>query len=323
MGVMGADGGSVAFIVGIDVSKDRLDVFESRNSRASHCRNDEKGWAALVTRFVESKPDLIVMEASGGYERQVAAELVAVGLPVSVVNPRQVRDFAKAAGKLAKTDAVDARMLALFGERMEPRKTPLKTETQQLFASMVERRRQIVEMIVAEKNRLQQAPVPLRAHIQAHLDWLKQEQKRQDEEIEKHLDDEKNELKPIVTLLRSIKSIGPVVAATLVADLPELGTVTKRQIAALVGLAPFNRDSGQMKGQRSIMGGRAKVRKTLYMAAIVAIRRNETLKAFYERLLQRGKAKKAALTAVMRKLLVMANAVVRPLKAPKLAQIAP
>lgn len=319
---MGADGGSVAFIVGIDVSKDRLDVFESRNDRASHCRNDEKGWSALATRFVESKPDLIVMEASGGYERHVTAELVAAGLTVAVVNPRQVRDFAKAAGKLAKTDAVDAKMLALFGEKMSPRTTLPKTETQQLFASMVERRRQIVEMIVAEKNRLQQAPTPLRPHIQAHLNWLEQEQERQDEELKKHIDDEKNGLKPTVALLRSIKGIGPVLAATLMAELPELGTVNKRQIASLAGLAPFNRDSGQKRGQRSITGGRGKVRKVLYMAAIVAIRHNGLLKAFYERLLERGKAKKAALTAVMRKLLVIANAVVRPLKALKSAPVA-
>lgn len=297
-------------VIGIDVSKARLDVFDSRTDQLSSCSNDEEGCRELVAALTTDQPKLVVVEASGGYERLVVASLAAAGIAVALVNPRQVRDFAKAAGKLAKTDAIDARVISLFGQKMEPRPSAMESETQQLFALLVERRRQIVEMIVAEKNRFQQAPLVLRPQIQAHLDWLQKHLKEQDKDIQKQIENS-DELRPKAQLLRSMTAIGPVVTATLLAELPELGRVSKKEIASLAGLAPFAHDSGQMRGVRRISGGRAKVRRVLYMAAIVAIGRNQQIKTFYEHLLSRGKAKKTALTAVMRKLLVIANAMLR------------
>lgn len=300
-------------VIGVDVSKARLDVFDSRTDQLSSASNDEEGCRQLVASLTADRPKLVVVEASGGYERLAVASLAAAGIAVALVNPRQVRDFAKAAGKLAKTDAIDARVLALFGQKMEPRPTAMESETQKLFALLVERRRQLVEMIVAEKNRLQQAPLVIRPQIQAHLDWLQKYLKEQDKHIQKQIENS-DELRPKAQLLRSMTAIGPVVTATLLAELPELGRVSKKEIASLAGLAPFAHDSGQMRGVRRISGGRAKVRKVLYMAAIVAIGRNEQIKIFYEHLLSRGKAKKTALTAVMRKILVIANAMLRDQK---------
>lgn len=296
--------------IGIDVSKKQLDVYAS-SSFSSQFGNDDQGIDALVIQISELSPALIVLEATGGLERHCAAALASKGLPVSIVNPRQVRDFAKAVGCLAKTDKLDAKILALFAERVRPGVRPLPTEEQRALQERLSRRRQLVDMLTMEKNRLSSSLSPeTRKNIKAHIKW-----------IELQLKDMESGLKQAVKsspvwqakadLLMSFKGVGDVTMFTLIACLPELGQLDRKKITALVGLAPFNRDSGTQRGKRHIWGGRAAIRNVLYMAALSAKRYNPAIKEFYERLIANGKVKKVALTACMRKILITLNAMVR------------
>lgn len=296
--------------IGIDVSKAHLDVHSLPSSEAWQTDNTSAGVMALVDKLLLCNPLLVVMEATGGLEMPLACALMEASLPVAVVNPRQARDFAKAMGQLAKTDKVDARLLALFGERIHPEVRPLKDAEQQLFSQLLARRRQLVDMRVAEQNRWFMAQGNVRGNIEQHLEWLKQ-----------HIDDVDKDLGQFVQtspvwkakedLLKSFKGVGRIASFTLLAALPELGTLDRKEIAALAGLAPFNRDSGTMRGKRAIWGGRAEVRNLLYMVALVASRNNDSIKRFYEKLVHAGKPKKVALTACMRKILTILNAMVR------------
>jgi transposase len=295
--------------VGIDVSKARLDVAVRPSDEVWKCSNDEEGFAALVEKLKPLSP-LVVLEATGGYQAPLAAALSVAGIVVAVVNPRQVRDFARALGKLAKTDTLDAEVIARFAEAVRPEPRPLPdAETQELQATIA-RRRQIVEMMSAEKNRLKTALPAVRRDIQEHITWLERRLKDVDKDLYTRL--KKSPLWRVKEqLLRSAPGVGEVLSRTLLADLPELGKLDAKKIAALVGVAPFNRDSGQQRGKRAIWGGRAAVRSTLYMGTLTGVRTSPSLKAYYERLLKAGKPKKLALTACMRKLLVRLNAMVR------------
>ncbi len=296
--------------VGIDVSKKTLDVGTLHRGEHRTVSNDEEGHKSVREQMLKLRPKLIVMEATGGYERELAIALVLAGLPVAVVNPRQVRDFAKAMGMLAKTDKVDAGLIALFGERVrpEPRGVPEK-EVRELDALIV-RRGQLKEMLTAEKNRMGVAPGSMRPSIQEHVRWMEHQVKQIEEELEQVI-----EASPIwrakEDLLTSVPGIGGVTAHTLIAKLPELGHVTAKRAAALVGVAPFARDSGTKKGKRSIWGGRACVRSALYMATLSAIRWNPVIRAHYLQLLARGKVFKVAMVACMRRLLTILDAMVR------------
>jgi len=296
--------------IGIDVSKARLDVAVRPSGESESVSNDEDGIKALVKRLGEIQPALIVLEATGGVERLVARALSSAELPVVVVNPRQVRDFAKATGQLAKTDSIDAGVLARFGEAVRPALRPFPDEVTLELRALIARRRQITEMIVAERNRLSGASKSVRKHIAAHIRWLEAELARADKDLDQSIRQSpiwrENE-----DLLRSVPSIGPVVSRTLLAELPELGRLNRKQIAALVGIAPLNRDSGTLRGRRAIWGGRASVRAALYMAALVASRRNAAIRAFYKRLRHAGKAPKVALVACMRKLLTILNSMIK------------
>ncbi|MFZ1414705.1 MAG: IS110 family transposase [Defluviicoccus sp.] len=297
--------------VGIDVAKDRLDVHLRPSGDAFAVARNGEGLDSLVARLAGLKPALVVLEATGGFEITVAAALAAASLPLVVVNPRQIRDFARALGRLAKTDALDAEAIALFAERIQPQPRPVPDEQARHLAELVARRRQIVEMLSAEGNRRRQArDKRLAKRIDAHLAWLQKDLAR----IEADLDDairstpawrEKEEL------LTAVPGIGPITARTLLAELPELGALDRRRIAALVGVAPINRDSGAMRGRRMIAGGRGGVRKVLFMATLTAIRRNPPIKALYDRLAGAGRPKKLALTACMRKLITVLNAIIR------------
>ena len=297
--------------IGIDVSKDRLDVCRRPEGEAFAVARDGEGLAALIERLQGARPELIVLEATGGFEQVVAAGLAGAGLPVEVVNPRQIRDFARALGRLAKTDRIDAAVIALFAERVRPEPRPLPNEQARELDALVTRRRQVIEMIVAEGNRARRLDIRrLKKRIDRHLGVLQKELT----EIERELDDtiRKSPIwRETEDLLKSVPGIGDATARTLLAELPELGTLDRRQIAALAGLAPFNRDSGAFRGRRMIGGGRSSVRAALYMAALTAARHNPVIAAFYQRLLAAGKAKKAALIACMRKLLTILNAIVR------------
>lgn len=299
-----------ATYVGIDVSKASLDIAEGSDGARWRVDRDQRGITELVERLRALDPALVVLEATGGLEDLPVAALLAAGVAVAVMNPRQVRDFAKSSGKLAKTDALDASMLALYAERMQPEPRPLPDEEAKALESMVTRRRQLVEMLTAEKNRLGTARPGVQAGIREHIRWLEEELKQLDQELQAQLQAspswrEKEEL------LRSAPGVGPVLAATLVAELPELGALNRKQIAALVGVAPLNRDSGTLRGTRTVWGGRATVRGALYMATLVATRFNPVIQAFYQRLLAIGKKKKLALTACMRKLLTILNAMMK------------
>lgn len=297
-------------VVGIDVSKAALDVAQRPTGEAWRVANEEAGIAELVDRLRPLRPELIVLEATGGLERLVVAALALAGLPVAVVNPRQVRDFAKATGRLAKTDALDAAALAHFAEAIRPQPRPLPDAQSQALAALVERRHQLVGMLTAEKNRLRQALPAVRPQIAAHIAWLEQALREEDVELDQML-----HASPLWRerdqLLRSVPGVGPTVSLTLLAHLPELGQGAVKHVATLVGLAPLNRDSGAWRGTRSIWGGRRQVRAALYMAALVGVRYNPALRAFYERLLAHGKPKKVALTACMHKLLTILHAVLR------------
>lgn len=302
-----------AVFAGIDVSKARLDVALSSGEQWSET-NDDGGIRALARRLRDATPALIVLEATGGFENATAAALSHAALPVVIVNPRQVRDFARSTGQLAKTDRIDARMLALFAERVRPAAKPLPDEAAQELDALITRRRQLLEMIVAERNRFSSAAVGLRKGIREHIRYLERHLKGVDTEIEERIRNS-----PIwrakEDLLRSVPGVGPVLSRTLIAELPELGTLTDKQISALVGVAPLARDSGKMRGRRLVWGGRGPVRAVLYMAALVASRNNPVIRVFYLRLRAAGKPPKVALTACMRKLLVILNAMLRANKA--------
>lgn len=296
--------------VGIDVSKARLEVALGAAGELFSMDNDARGIASLVGRLLKLGPELIVLEASGGLQTALVAELGAAGLPVVVVNPRQVRDFARATGQLAKTDALDARMLALFAERIRPGLRPLLSEQELELKALVARRRELVEMLTAERNRLGSAPKVLRKEITAHIRWLQGRLQERDCDLDRML-----RSSPLwrerEDLLRTVPGVGPVLCATLLADLPELGALSRREIAKLCGVAPLNRDSGSMRGRRTVWGGRAQVRAALYMATLAATRCNPLIAAFYRRLRGAGKPAKVALTAAMRKLVVVLNAILK------------
>jgi transposase len=297
--------------VGIDVSKERLDVCSLPDGGTFSVANDRAGIDELLARLLEGvRPELVVLEATGKYERPAAVAVAAAGIAVAVVNPRQARDFAKAAGRLAKTDRIDAEVLARFAGAVGPRPSVLPDEEARVLQDILLRRRQLLEMMVAEKNRLQMASEAVARRIAAHVRWLEKELSRVDRELDEAVR-ESETWRANEELLRSVPGVGPVLARTLLAELPELGTLPRRRLCALVGVAPFNRDSGTFRGKRQVWGGRAPVRAALYMGALVATRHNPLIREFYERLLAAGKPKKVALVACMRKLLSILNAVMR------------
>jgi len=296
--------------VGIDVAKTECVVAVRPTGATWTAPQTEEGWAQLASRLHTLAPTLVLLEATGGLERPVTSVLAAAGLPVAVVNPRQVRDFAKATGTLAKTDAVDAAVLAHFAEAIRPLPRPVPDATTQTLAALVTRRRQLVEMCTAEENRLGSAPPPLRAGLRAHIRWLQRQLAGLDTDLDQAIRSHPG-WRVQDDLLRSAPGVGPVLAATLLGGLPELGTLSRRAIAALVGVAPWARDSGPRRGPRRCWGGRADIRAVLYMATLAAVRWNPVLRAFYQRLLAAGKLKKVALVACMRKLLTILNAMVK------------
>lgn len=304
---------SSAPVVGIDVSKDRLDVacLPQTVQSARSFDNTSDGHAQIVAWLAAATPKLVVIEATGGYHRVLVAALIAAALPVVVVNPRQVRDFARAVGVLAKTDRIDALVLARFGERVQPTQRPLPDQEIQAMADLLTRRRQLVEHRTAESNRMGQAQhTKVRASIRAVLRVIEQQIETIDHEI-----DDRIKGSPVwqhkLELMQSVPGVGAITARTLLVSLPELGTISRQSIAALVGVAPLNRDSGTLRGRRTIWGGRAVVRTALYMAALVATRFNPVLREYYRRLVAAGKPKKLALIATLRKLLVTLNAILR------------
>ncbi len=299
--------------VGIDVSKATLDVYLRPSGEGFQVLNQESGIAELVNRLQAFEIEQVIVESTGGLELDVAQALQDANIAVSIINPRQGRDFAKASGKLAKTDRIDAAVLAHFGEAIQPPITVLASDQDRALQDAVTRRRQLVEMLSAEKNRRSSLRAKMRQHLDRHIEWLEEEIRTLDEEIEQ-LSQARAEWQSRITLLKSVPGVGPVIATTLVAALPELGRVSDKRISALVGVAPFNRDSGKFRGNRTIWGGRANVRAVLYMGTLTAVRHNPTLKAFYDRLLGQGKAKKVALVACMHKLLRVLNAIIRDRK---------
>jgi transposase len=301
-------------LIGIDVAKAELVVAVRPSGERWTVANDERGVRTLVERFRQEAPELIVLEATGGYELLCVAGLAAVGLPVVVVNPRQVRDFAKATGQLAKTDRIDADILALFAERVRPEVRPLPDAEAQELEALLARRRQLLEMLQAERNRLGQVfgrgKRPVKKSLKSHITYLERELRITDTDLAA-LVRESPAWRERDDLLQSVPGVGRVLSFTLLADLPELGRLSRRAIAKLVGVAPLSHDSGTLRGHRFVQGGRASVRAVLYMGALVATRRNSLIRAFYQRLLAAGKAKKLALVACMRKLLTMLNTMVR------------
>jgi len=294
--------------VGIDIAKDSLDVAVHASDKQWHYSNDPAGITSLCKMLVKLSPTLVVFEATGGYEMPLYLSLDEAGLPAALVNARQIRDFARSTGKLAKTDSLDARVIAHFGCAVQPIPHPVP-DTQELKVAQA-RRTQLLEMITAETNRLRGVPTALRRRIEAHIAWLKQELADTDRELKDMI--EKDPIwREKDSLLQSTPGVGPTLSATLIAQLPELGILDRRQIAALVGVAPLNRDSGMMHGRRTVWGGRANVRAMLYMATLVATRFNPVIRDFYLRLCAAGKAKKLALTACMRKLLTILNAMLK------------
>ena len=299
-----------SLFVGIDVSKATLAIALMPTGEWWEVGNDTAGIKQLVAQLHDHKPSLIVLEATGGYERPVAAALATEGLPLVVANPRQVRDFAKATGQLAKTDRIDAAVLARFAERIQPTPRPLPDSALQSLDALLTRRRQLLDMLTAEKNRLETAPAAVRRDIQQHVRWLERKLANIDSDLNKAIEDS-----PIWrakdNLLQSAPGVGPVLSRTLLAEVPELGNLNRKEIAALIGVAPIARDSGTLRGKRCVWGGRAPVRAVLYMATLVATRHNPTIRRFYTRLQANGKPKKVALTASMRKLLTILNAMAR------------
>ena len=296
--------------VGVDVSSERLDVAIWGEKGCSEYTNNKRGIAKVGKQMLTIGAKLIVVEATGGYEEAVVQALFEAGLPVALVSPQRVRQYAKAKGLLAKTDRIDAQVLAEFGKQLQPRLFRRKSEEQKRLSALLERRKQLNEMLQAEKNRQRTKDVSLQRSLERVIHCLKAELKAIDQEIEQFLQ-EHEELERQEKLLRSAKSVGRVTAATLLADLPELGQLDRKEIAALVGVAPMNRDSGRKRGYRKTQGGRPGVRSALYMSALTGIRHNPILKAQYDHLVKRGKEKKVAITACMRKMPTILNAMLR------------
>ena len=296
--------------IGVDVSKDLLDVKVLPSNESQQFSNDDPGIKKFITFVKKIDPQLIVFESTGGLEMLAVSSLMEKHLPVVVINPRQVRDFAKATGRLAKTDSIDADTIARFARDIRPEVRPIKDEHTRLLSALSARRRQIVDMLVAEKNRLYTAPKPNKKSIQKHILWLERSladiNKDIDKTIKKSPTWRENDI-----ILQSFKGVGPVVSATLLCDLPELGTLNRKKIAALVGVAPLNCDSGRFRGRRRIKGGRSNVRRKLYMAAVASIRHNPIIKNFYNKLIDTGKPPKLVLTACMRKILIILNAMIK------------
>lgn len=300
--------------VGIDVSKGTLDSFVSTTGQVKQFLNTHDGIQRLTNYLKTQNPALVVLEATGGFERLAAAELFAAGLPVVIVNPRQVRDFAKATGQLAKTDALDAQVIAEFARAVKPVIRELPDEHTRELADLLARRRQIIDMIVAEDSRLKQVVLKaLKKDIKAHIVWLKKRLKRTEDDLHEAIKSSPV-WKANYDLLSEVKGVGDVLALSLLAMLPELGKVNRKQVAALVGVAPYNCDSGLYKGRRRIWGGRAGLRSVLYMAALSSKTHNPVIERFYNHLLAAGKTKKVALVACMRKLLTILNAMIRDQK---------
>ena len=300
----------MALCIGIDVSKHTLDWSRGSQGRIQSTRNVPQSIAALVRRLAALKPQRIVVESTGGYERPLVLRLAEAKLPVVVVNPRRVRSFGEALGCLAKTDPIDARLLSQFGEKVEPPLRPIAEGRERLLADLVARRRQLVAMVVAEKNRRECAPAGVRRSIATVLKVLERQLQSIDGQIEAIIEEDTDRAE-LSQLLQSVPGVGPVVARTLLVDLPELGHLGRREVASLVGVAPFARDSGMLRRPRRIRGGRASVRTALYLAAMTASRFNPTLREVYERLRASGKPPKLAFIAIARKLLVILNAIAR------------
>ncbi len=301
---------ALEIFVGVDVSKAWLDVAVHETAEVSRVSNEDGGIASLVKRLKKLKPTLIVLEPTGGFEMLVVAELSHAGLPVVVVNAKRVRDFARATGQNAKTDKLDAKVLAHFAAAIRPALRNLKSDEEEQLTALLTRRKQILDMLTVEKNRLVTVRAKMRTDIEFHIQWLSNNLKELDKEIEDFVKGspawkEKDEL------LQSVPGVGPVTSATMLGMLPELGKLNRQEIAALVGVAPVNKDSGKKQGRRRVYGGRAEVRSVLYMAALAAKKFNPVIRKFYERLLKQGKEKKVALTACIRKLLVILNAILR------------
>ena len=293
--------------VGIDISKAWLDIAVHESEEAFRTSNDETGIASLVKRLKRLKASLIVLEPTGGFEMLLVAELTHAGLPAAVVNAKRVRDFARATGRLAKTDKLDAKVLAHFAAAVRPPVRTLQTEEEEQLTALLTRRRQVLDMLTVENNRLVTVRAKMRSDLEAHIHWLSESLKELDQQIEDFIEGtpvwkEKD------ALLQSVPGVGPVTSATMLGMLPELGLLNRQEIAALVGVAPLNKDSGKKRGKRRVYGGRADIRSVLYMAALSAKKFNPVIRTFYERLIKQGKEKKVALTACMRKLLVILNA---------------
>ena len=296
--------------IGVDIAKSTLDVAASNFKSTQQFANNDDGISRAVCFIADLKPAGIILEATGGLEMPLAAALQAACLPVVIINPRQVRDFARATGILAKTDTIDARVLALFGVRINPEIRALPDKQAREMGCLLTRRRQLVEMVTAEHNRLLQADEDVSPNIQAHINWLEKALLEINEDVDNRIKSspswhEKD------TILKSVPGVGKITSSTLLIELPELGKLNRHKIAALAGVAPLNRDSGTLRGKRTVWGGRAKLRAVLYMAALVASRHNPVIADFYQRLLNAGKAKKVALVACMRKLLIILNAMMR------------
>jgi transposase len=296
--------------VGIDVAKDSMEVAVHEGTEHWNYTNGEAGIAKLITRMKKLSPSLIVLEATGGYEVSIAAELHAKGFPVAVVNPRHIRDFARSVGILAKTDVLDAKVIARYAATVQPAPRALPAEETKRLGSIMMRRRQIVAMRTAEKNRLHQADPAVKERFNAHITWLEQELNDLNKEL-KQMIGSNPEWKEKSDIIQSVPGVGPNLAITILSDFPELGQLNRKQAAALSGVAPFNRDSGKMRGKRSIWGGRSVVRTAAYMSTISAIRFNPLLKPFYTRLIEAGKLRKVAIVACMRKLLCILNAMLK------------
>lgn len=296
--------------VGIDVSKSVLDVSAYPSGNTWQVEYSAPGITALAEELAALGPAVVVVEATGGLEISLTAALGVAGLPVAVVNPRQVRDFARATGRLAKTDKLDAQLLAQFGAMVQPPARPLPDAQHRELQAMVTRRQQLIEMLTAERNRSRRTTPRVRQQIEVHVQWLREQLREVDRDLEAFL-----RSSPLwqedAKVLRSAPGVGPIVTATLIARLPELGSLNCKQVAALVGVAPFNRDSGTLRGKRTVWGGRGALRTALYMATLVATRHNPILRAFYQRLCDAGKPKKVALIACMRKLLIILNSMIK------------
>lgn len=301
---------SALLFVGIDVSKAHLDVAVHGESEVRRVANDESGIEALASELAQRKPSLVVLEATGGFEMPVAVALAAAQVPLVIANPRQTRDFARSTGQLSKTDAIDAQGLALFAARVRPEARELRSEDAQALDALVARRRQIIGMLTQEKNRLGFALKPVQKGIRKHIGWLERQLADVDADLDARIRNS-----PVwaakSNLLRSVPGVGPNLSRTLIAELPELGRLSDKEIAALVGVAPRARDSGKFRGKRMISGGRAPVRSALFMSILSATRWNPVIRIFYERLRSQGKSGRVAQTACMRKLLVILNAMVR------------